>query len=319
MQTNHPGPDAPDISVVLVIGNHRRRARRAIDSVLRQEFDGRVEVLIVDLADPLNSGPLEVNDERLRPVIVPASTTFGEARAEAVRAARGPVIAFLEEHCVALPGWTAALVQAHRESWAGVGAEVHNANPGVGWSDAMYLMGYSAWMPPAKRGEAPLTATHNTSYKTALLRDLGQALPDLLTAEPLLQEALQRQGQRLLVEPEARFKHENETSLSSASVLYWWNRSLGRLRAEANDWGRIRKLTYLLLLPFVPFRRMLRLGLYFVRFRRSRLLSLLRQAPRIWVLDLLAATGLAVGMLVGSPADDARFTELELRGERKER
>jgi len=163
----------PDISVIIVVGDNRRRAQRAVDSVLGQDFDGRVEVLVIDLAVGDEAGWLENGDGRVRRMALPLSTTFGQARATAVDAARGPVVAFLEEHCAAMPGWIRALVRAHEGPWAGVGAEVHNANPGVGWSDALYSMGYSGWMPPAERGETALTATHNTSYKTDLLKRPG--------------------------------------------------------------------------------------------------------------------------------------------------
>jgi len=307
------------ISVIIVAGDHRPRAWRAIESVLRQAFDGRVEVLVMDMAHPSRQEPLGFDGARVRQIAVPPAATFGAARAAGVEAARGFVVAFLEEHCVAMPGWIHALVQAHRGQWGGVGAEVHNGNPGVGWSDAIYLMGYSTWMPPAKRGEALLTATHNTSYKTDLLRDFGDRLPELLTAEPILQQELRKRGHRLFVEPEARFLHENETSLGSSSILYWWNRSLGRIRAENDHWGRLKKMAYVLLLPLVPWRRLARLSLYFFRFRRRSLWSLIRQAPRIWLLDLIAATGLAIGMILGTPSDDMRFSDLELRSVREER
>jgi len=318
-RSSEPETGRPEISVVIVAGNHRRRARRAIDSILDQESDGRFELIVMDMAEPSRAEPLEIGDARAKRLSVPTWATFGAARAAAVEAAVGPVVAFLEEHCVAMPGWIHALVQAHRGPWAGVGAEVHNGNPGVGWSDAIYLMGYSTWIPPAKRGEAPLTATHNTSYKTDLLRDFGDRLPELLTAEPILQQELRKRGLRLFVEPEARFQHENETSLGSSSVLYWWNRSLGRIRAVNDHWSRLKKLAYVLLLPLVPWRRLARLSLYFFRFRRRGLWSLIRQAPRIWLLDLIATTGLAIGMIWGTTSDDMRFSDLELRSVREER
>jgi hypothetical protein len=196
---------------------------------------------------------------------------------------------------------------------------VHNGNAGVGWSDAIFLMGYSAWMPPAERGEATLTATHNTSYKREVLLELGDRLADLLTAEPLLQRELLGRGHRLYVEPRAKFQHMNETTLRSTAALYWWNRSLGRIRGMSERGNTLRRLAHLILLPIVPPRRMARLAAYLVRCRPREVWALIRQAPRILIIDTIAATGLAIGMIWGTAEDDRRFTQLELRSDREER
>jgi hypothetical protein len=319
MNTPAMPSDTPEITVVVVVGNPRRRARRAVESILEQPLGGRLELLVVDMADPLRAEPFELADDRVRTIKATPSATFGGARASAVRAARGRIVAFLEEHCIAMPGWAEALVQAHAGPWAAVGAEVHNGNPGVGWSDAIYLTGYSLWMPPAPPGQVRLTATHNTSYKKSLLLEFGDRLAELLTAEPLLQQDLLARGHRLYLEPQAKFRHLNETSLRSSAALYWWNRSLGRIRVANRHPGMPKRVAHLILVPVVPVLRLGRLIAFFMRRRRRDIWTLLRQAPRIIVIDAVAATGLALGMLLGKPADDMRFTEFELRGDREER
>jgi hypothetical protein len=63
---------------------------------------------------------------------------------------------------------------------------------------------------------------------------------------------------------------------------------------------------------------MARLVRYYHHSRRRWLGRLLVLLPRIWVLDMIAAVGLAVGPIWGTPGDELRFTDLELRtdGER---
>ncbi|HET7012214.1 MAG TPA: glycosyltransferase family A protein [Anaerolineales bacterium] len=312
-----PGRESPEpeLSVVIVAGNWRVRARRALESALSQEIHGSLEVLVIDLGQDPNAPLLEAPDHRVRVIPMPPSAHFGEARAHAVRLARAPVIAFLEEHCRARPGWASGLLAAHREAWACVGSTVYSMNPGVGWSDAVYLLGYAQWIPPAVAGEAAAAAAHNSSYKRASLEPLMDRLPLLLLLEPLLQQALVQRGERIFFQPSSGFEHQNETNLRSLRVYYWWNRCLGRERWAAQPALFVRKLIYTLLSPLAPWVRSLRDLTRLWRRRRELAQRYLYHLPRILVLHYVATLGLVVGSWTGAPSDDLHFTNLELRGE----
>src|SRR5690242_14508964 len=107
----------PALSVILVVGERRDRAVRALASVLSQEALDRLEILLLDLA-PGEPAPLPGSDHPvLRVVRMPPETLFSAAKAHGVRLAAAPVVVFLEEHCRARPGWAAALIEAHRGPW----------------------------------------------------------------------------------------------------------------------------------------------------------------------------------------------------------
>jgi hypothetical protein len=268
--------------------------------------------VVVDLA-VASDGDFDNLDPRVRVVRLPSTASFGLARAHAVELARAPVVAFLEEHCHAFPGWVDALVGAHQGPWACVGAEVHSMNPGVGWSDAVHLLGYSAWMPPATAGEITSAAAHNSSYRKSDLRPLLDRLPQLLLLEPLLQAELLARGCRFYLEPGARFAHQNETGFRSLRAFYWWNRCLGRVRTADSRWSLAKKIAYSGLSPFAPWLRTLRELSRAIRRGRPRLADYLRHLPRILALHYIATAGLVLGMWVGNPGDDLRFTDFELR------
>lgn len=302
----------PALSVILVAGIHRDRARRALESVLTQECDGGLEILLVELEGRSKGAPMEVEDARVRRISVPATTTFGAARAEGVRHASAPVVAFLEEHCVAQAGWARAILQAHAAGWSCVGGEVHNLNPGEGWSDAVYFMGYAAWMPPARRGPAAMAVAHNSSYNRDDLASFGDHLPDLLNAEPILQWALRARGAGIYIEPAARFWHLNETSLPSLKGFFWWNRCFARTRSSFYGWGLGRKVLDLLSSPLRPWVRLLRQFAFFLRGRPDAFWRFILLSPRIFVLHSIAVLGHGSGVLWGSETDERRFTEHEL-------
>jgi hypothetical protein len=311
-----PAPGfAPELSVVIVAGARRDRVERALRSVLEQECTRPLEVIVIDLdGTAAGEGP-SPPDPRLRWIQLPPRLNFGEARAEAIALARGKAVAFLEEHCLALPGWADSLARAHDEPWACVGAEVHSMNPGRGWSDAVYLLGYSQWMPPVAPGPVPSTAAHNSSYKVACLQPLCDRLPELLLVEPLLQGELSRMGHSLYLEPGARFAHENETGLKTLGAYYWWNRCYGRIRARVTGWTLSRRVAYTVLSPLAPWVRIARLARHLIRRRDGTFRRFAVQAPRILVLHAVATFGMVAGLWVGGPRDDARFTDLELRGD----
>src|SRR5688572_16095101 len=117
---------APVISIILVVGGQRVRAGRALASILSQAGIEQAEVILGD-AGPADGPPLpRADDARVRLIRFPRTLSFGEMRAEGVRQARGGLVAFLEEHCIALPGWLAATMAALKGPWVGVGGEVHN-------------------------------------------------------------------------------------------------------------------------------------------------------------------------------------------------
>jgi hypothetical protein len=303
----------PDLSVVIVAGCRRDRAERALRSVIGRPSQATLEVLVVDISGSADPWPAMDGDSRVRWVRLSAQESFGAARAEAVHLARSGVLVFLEEHAEAHPGWADALARAHHGPWACVGAEVHSLNPGIGWSDCVYLVGYSAWMPPAESRIVKATAAHNSSYKKASLEALGNRLTELLLVEPLLQGLLQRQGEKLYLESDARFAHENETSLHSLAAYYWWNRSFGRIRAQVMRWSPLKKLAYALLSPLAPWVRTARQLPRMARRGGKTFRDFVRNLPRIFALHVIAVSGTVVGSWVGTPEDDRRFTDLEFR------
>jgi len=306
----------PALSVVLVLGEARLRAAAALRSILEQGLADPMEVLVVDCASS-GSTPLPGSDHpKVRLIRMPRETHFGEARAEGVRQARASAVAFLEEHCIALPGWAEALARAHEGPWAAVGGEVYNANAGVGFSDAVYLLGYTSWLPPAPRGAAPALAAHNSSFKRRVLLGYGDRLPRLLNAEPILFAMLRSAGQRLFVEPQAKFLHFHETNLRALRGYFWWNCCFGATRAGLFRWPRGKRWLYALSTPAIPWVRLARLALEVLRRRRERLWSLLSNIPAILLVLYVAVVGQALGLVFEPAGAEARFSRLELHDDR---
>lgn len=303
----------PDLSVVLVVGERRERAARALESILTQRAIERLEVLLCDLA-PGEPPPVPGSDHpAVRIFKLSPNTLFSAAKARGVREASAPIVAFVEEHTRVYEGWAEALIEAHRGPWAGVGAEVHNANPGVRLSRALEVLNYHPWLPPATRSEFGMLPGHNSSFKRELLLSYGVELDEMLRAEIVLHQRLCRDGYRLITEPAARFEHLNETTFGSAARgRFLWNRIYGTMRARVFGWPVARRLFYAVVTPLIPCYALARIVVSLARRHPGLLPRVFLWSPVLLLVQFVSACGHTVGLLFGAGDADVRFSWFEM-------
>lgn len=243
--------------------------------------------------------------------------TLGYLRAEGARLAQAPIVAYLEEHSVALPGWLVAVEEALATGeYAAASGEVHSQNPGVGISDAVALMNYARWLPPLRRGgPSSIVVGHNAAYRRDDLLAFGDELDDLFSAEVVLQWKLRDGGRPLLIHPEIRISHLNETKTSAICKGYYlWNVSFGAGWARAEGWSSSRRALQVLGSPWWVARRVAEIA------REARAPShrraLVRHLPTVLAAQATAAFGIAVGCTVGERDQARRFADYEVDADR---
>lgn len=305
----------PILSVILIAGNQRQRAARALQSILTQAQIDSAEVLLIDV--PTRAAPRLAGSDHpvVRLVPLPHRLSYGAMRAEAVKLARGAYVASLEEHCIALPGWIEAqLKRIAGGEWAGIGGEVHSLNPGQGISDLLVFMHYPlAWRAPAQFGISPGLPGHNSSYKRSALLQFGDDLPDLLQNETLLIWKLKERNEVLGIDPAMKFQHQNETSVMElAPGYYHMHRNFGVARAKLFHWTGWQRGLRLLSLPLLPLVRFMRYLLRASRENPAELEIVVRHALSIIMLQSITAIGLGVGYLFGPGDSGLKFCETEL-------
>ncbi len=307
----------PSVSVVIVPGNQRERAARSLASVLDQDGIERAEVVLLDAAND-GSPPLPRSDEApVRVFARPERGTYGELRAEGARLARAPIVAFLEEHAIGLPGWLVAIEESLGSGeYSGAGGEVHPLNPGVGISDAVALMNYARWLPPLEqRGPSSLVVGHNAAYRRDELLSFGDELEYLLSCEVVLQWQLGARGRSFLINPDIRVAHLNETTVSSiVKGYYLWNVTFGAGWARTDEWSSSRRALQALGIPWWVIRRTVDVARTARRPEHRR--TLLRHLPTVVVAESAAALGLAVGCTRGDTGQTRRFADYELDRDR---
>src|SRR5262245_31224869 len=113
--------ETPALSAVLVVGPRRARSQRALNALCAQTAIDAIEIIVVDVAPPEVPRLVTRPGARVTYVSRPATEILAEARHKALRHVNSPIVAFVEEHCVAARTWAEVLIETHKGPWAAVG------------------------------------------------------------------------------------------------------------------------------------------------------------------------------------------------------
>jgi len=304
-----------ELSVVLVVGGQRERAAAALRSLLDQSAIDRMEILLFDLG-PEGSPVLPGSEHPQVRLTRRCGQKHGlaAARADGIRAARSPVIGLIEEHALALPGWAAAMIEAHRGPWAAVGCAFIVANPNSGRADQTFRLTYGEYIQPARpRGPVRFVPGQNSTFKRDLLLRYDEHLEFLMNADLVLQWMLLREGHEFLHEPSVKIAHRNENKLSRLCLgAFYWNWCFSNVRARMFKWSPLRKAVWIALSPFMPWVRFARLSVAASRLGFATLVQFTRDAPAIFAVNYSSAAGQVLGLLNKIDRASQEFSVFEL-------
>jgi len=203
----------PSLTVVLVTQNAQNRIPRLLDALAKQTLAAELEVFIVYIA-PANPAPVLPDGLRVIPINQIDIRNMGQARAEAVRRAKSPLVAFLEDHTIPNPGWAEAVSASFREypEADAVSYAFLNGSPDTYFYRSVFMAEYGALAHPLRKGMAPAMAANNVAYRRDTLRKLGDGLDSLLEIDYFLQKALGR-GFRTATAPRALLAHQTNRHL----------------------------------------------------------------------------------------------------------
>jgi hypothetical protein len=301
----------PELSVILVTPDRYETIRETIRYLRAQTVKDKLEIVIV--APSLHG--LDMNESELneflsfRVVESGSVKLFTKAKAAGIHEARGPVIAFIEDHSFPDKSWAEALIKAHRQPWAAVGPVIRNANPGSLMSWINLSIEYGPWLDPTEAGTVDHLPGHNSSYKHVHLLDYGSELEAMLEAESILHWDLRSKGHQLRLEPAAKTYHLNVSSIVPSIKLRF---NVGRLfgSTRSRNWSFLRRFLYVAGAPLIPLVRLFRLWRELHRPGRPQQLM-----PRI--LPMLAAAliidgfGEMVGYALGMGKSGQQISEME--------
>jgi glycosyltransferase involved in cell wall biosynthesis len=313
---------APELSAVLVVGGQRERAAAALRSLLEQSAIDRMEVLLFDLG-PADSEPLPGSEDPRVRMTRRGGQKFGlaAARVDGIRAARAPVIALIEEHAIALPGWAEAMIEAHRGPWAAVGCQFSCANPHSGRSDTTFRLTYGDYIQPRRpRGPVQFVPGQNSTFKRDLILRYNEQLELMMNADLVMQWLLLRDGYQFLHEPAAEIAHRNENKISRLCAgAFYWNWCFANVRAEVFAWTPFHKALWIVLSPLIPWVRLGRLMVPVSRLGFASFAQFICDIPALFAVNYSAALGQVFGLLNKLDRASREFSCFELNQPRLSR
>ena len=189
---------AVSVSVVIASGAGGEFLFRCLDS-LRPQLDGGegggVELIVVDRCGGETAARLERDypTVRLERAEGGARPSVPELRRRGALLARNDVVAILEEHCTAPPGWLATLRGEFREGDAAIGGPILDDGYARVRDWVVYLMEYHNYLPPWPDGPRYALNGANVAYDRAKLLRHAETL-DRGYWEVVLHPELVREG-----------------------------------------------------------------------------------------------------------------------------
>ena len=299
--------ETPLISVVIASVNGLPSIRECLEALTQQDTETLYEVLVVDCCDEATREVIRSFPEptvRLFPV--EGRPSIPRLRALGMAAARGEMIAILEDHCNVVPTWIEHLARAHRAGQRAVGGAVANGSIErlVDW--AVFFCEYARFMPPIEGGEVGEITGNNSAYERTLLEELGPELEDEVW-EGFLHDRIRELGVPFYCDPELLVSHKKEFGFFYfLSQRYHYSRSFAGMRLAGSPFWK--RLAYALATPALPPLLALRIGRTVWSKGGLYRPLLLRCGPLLGIFLLMWAWGETVGALLG-PGDSLAKVE----------
>jgi hypothetical protein len=222
-----------------------------------------------------------------------------ELRAMGVAAAQGEIVALTENHVRPDPGWTAAILEAHRQPYAAIGGAVENGLDGI-LSWATYFADLGRYHNPLPAGPSQFASVVNVSYKRERLDSVRQVWKHRFH-ETAVHAALMASGETLALSPGIVVRQYRPDARLGPALreFFIWGRSFGATRRRQA--GAIGLVIYVCLSPLIPVVLLTRSALDV--FRKRRLVGpWLKSLPLSAMLVGAWSCGELTGYLAGEPA-----------------
>ncbi len=253
------------------------------------------EVVVARAGDATEREALAAAHPDVRFVEAPADASVPRLRGLALAACQGDAIALTEDHCVAGPGWLAALADGHATGAEVVGGSMGNARTARALDCGAYFAEYGFFGPDAAPRDAAFAPTGaNVSYRQPLAAEITAWFLEGLW-ENVANERMAARRTRIVFRPEAQVLQNHRYRLGAFCVdRFEHGRDYARRRLL--DEGGARRALYLAATPLLPWlllRRVARAA------RRGSEHAFLRALPFTLLFLSAWSVGEAAGYLLG--------------------
>lgn len=300
--------DNPLLSVVIRVVGGGAFLERCLTHLIRQPRDHDVEIIVP--FDATASG-IKTLAPRFPNVIFQDIGTIavGGSNSPAVahqiyelcttagfHAARGQIIALIEDTAIPDPDWCAQIIAAHQLEHGVIGGAVEHAGHGsLNW--ALYFLDFGRYQLPLREGAASYLTDVNVSYKRRVLEMVKERWNERYN-EVNVHWALAAKHVTLWQRPQI-VVHQDRGELSFGHALrerYEWGRLFGFMRTR--EISLSRRLILIAASPLIPLVVLGRIARRVLVSKRNRL-AFLRALPLALVLSATWVLGEVTAYLTG--------------------
>ncbi len=301
----------PVMSVVVRIVGGGQFLRRCLASLVRQASGASIEVIVpfdstVSGIEPVRNEFSQVTFVDMGVVKTDAAVGSGalahelydRRSAAGFGAARGKILAQIEDYAVPDADWCQRVLDAHQLSYGVIGGVVLHGGRGVlKW--AVYFSDFWRYTPPLPEGPASYVTDVNVSYKRTVLDSVRDVWRDRYN-EVVVHRALSQRGIVLWLRPDIVVRVDRDRLSLRAAALerFFWGRLFAAVRTQGMS--PARRLVYVAATPALPALLLLRMGRRALRAgdKRRRFLVAL---PYLLILAVCWCVGEMVGYGTGRP------------------
>lgn len=200
-----------DLSVVVAAWNGLPLLRQFLASAENQTDSNGIEIIIA------SNFPVPETDHRpaVKVMQLSETATVPELRRHGIVAARGRVVALVEDHGILDREWCREIKKAHLGSKTVIGGSVENVNSEKPLDWAVYFYDYGKYMLPNQARQVESLSGMNISYKRGILEGVAEVWHDGFY-ETFVNEELKRRGHQLWMLPSAIVYHNKNYEINSA-------------------------------------------------------------------------------------------------------
>lgn len=209
------------ISVVIPSYNQPDTISQCLESVLKQDFTGVYEVVIVDSSiakyQEIIAGICEV-DERVRLIKLKQQTYPGAARNVGIKEAKGEVIALIDSDCVAHESWLSNIAKNMEENIIATGV-IENGTQDSVYGTCSFLVEFNHFLAPSQhKKEVHAAATCNFAAKKEVFEKVGYFTDDRAFEDMLFCTKFKKMGGAIYQFRDIRISHVNKTDLKKIAA-----------------------------------------------------------------------------------------------------
>lgn len=223
---------------------------------------------------------------------------YDRRRSVALAAARGDLVAIIEDRGLPRRDWARTAVLLHGLSdCAAIGGAIEPASSGlVGW--ALYVCDFSRYGLPFARGPRAWVSDVNIVYKRRAVESTRTLWAERYQ-EPVVHWDLMRRGEELHLAPELVVDHRRRAAPLTATLAerFHWGRLFGHIRVR--QVSGLRRVVLIAAAPLIPLVILARHGA--AQAQRGRAFRFLAAVPALATLLVAWSAGEVWGYITGEP------------------